>query len=143
VDEENEGVGREVAEAVGGVMVMVVRGERERGEDLGIEIRPEGIAYVLYTSGTTGRPKGVMQSHRNVLGHIRNYTEVLGIGYEDVLTQMSRYGFDAAVMDMYGALLNGAELCLVDVKEETGRGLVEKLKGMGVTIYHSTPTEGR
>jgi len=108
-------------------------------EDIGVEINPEALAYILYTSGSTGRPKGVMQCHRNVLAHIRNYTNSLHLGCADVLTLFSSYCFDAAVMDIFGALLNGATLCPVDVTE-TPVTLIEKLAGFGVTVYHSTPT---
>ena len=45
--------------------------------NLNLNISPNSLAYVLYTSGSTGNPKGVMQTHRNVLHHIRVWTNVL------------------------------------------------------------------
>jgi non-ribosomal peptide synthetase component F len=53
------------------------------------------IAYILYTSGSTGQPKGVYQNHRNVLHFIRNYTNNLHISPQDKLTLFSSYSFDA------------------------------------------------
>jgi non-ribosomal peptide synthetase component F len=68
-----------------------------------LRISPDTLAYLLYTSGSTGMPKGVMQNHRNVLHHIRNYTNNLHLNSDDRLTLFSSYGFDAAVMDIFGA----------------------------------------
>ena len=44
-----------------------------------LTVSPDTVAYILYTSGSTGQPKGVMQSHRHVLHHIRVYTNNLHI----------------------------------------------------------------
>jgi amino acid adenylation domain-containing protein len=103
-------------------------------------VAPDAVAYILYTSGSTGQPKGVVQSHRNVLHHIGAYTNNLHIGPGDRLGQLASFSFDAAVMDMFGALLNGATLCLWDVREAGLARLPEWLRDARITIYHSTPT---
>ena len=105
-----------------------------------VAVSPESMAYILYTSGSTGRPKGVVQNHRNVLHFIRVYTNNLRIDADDRLTLLSSYTHDAAIMDIFGALLNGASLCVIDLKEEGLSALAERLVGWGITIYHSTPT---
>ncbi|HYL99740.1 MAG TPA: amino acid adenylation domain-containing protein, partial [Blastocatellia bacterium] len=98
------------------------------------------VAYILYTSGSTGRPKGVVQSHRNVLHHITTYSKALRIGPEDRLSLLASYSFDAAVMDIFGALLNGATLCPMDIKSEGIETVPEWLTEQLITVYHSTPT---
>jgi amino acid adenylation domain-containing protein len=103
-------------------------------------IEPSRLAYILYTSGSTGQPKGVMQSHRNVLHHIRAYTNNLHLNADDRLSLFSSYCFDASVMDIYGALLNGATLYPIDLKEGGLAGLPEQLIDEEITVYHSTPT---
>jgi non-ribosomal peptide synthetase component F/thioesterase domain-containing protein/acyl carrier protein len=103
-------------------------------------IEPDRLAYILYTSGSTGQPKGVMQNHRNVLQHIRAYTNNLHLNADDRLTLFSSYCFDASVMDIYGALLNGATLYPIDIKEDGLDDLPRYLSDEGITIYHSTPT---
>jgi amino acid adenylation domain-containing protein len=103
-------------------------------------VAADSLAYILYTSGSTGRPKGVVQNHRNVLHYIRVYTNNLHLNVADRLTLFSSYCFDASVMDIYGALLNGATLYPVDIREEGLADLAEYLIAEGITVYHSTPT---
>ena len=105
-----------------------------------LPISPETLAYILYTSGSTGQPKGVMQNHCNVLHHIRNYTNRLHLNASDRLTLISSYSFDAAVMDIFGALLNGASLYPMNIKDETPSALSGWIAEEEITIYHSTPT---
>jgi amino acid adenylation domain-containing protein len=117
----------------------VVANEEAQG-DFEVEVNNDELAYLLYTSGSTGQPKAVMQSRKNVLEHIRVYSNALGIGPGDRLSWITSVSFDAAVMDIYGALLNGAQLCVRDIREEGWDGIESWLKQEGVTIYHSTPT---
>jgi amino acid adenylation domain-containing protein len=112
----------------------------ESCDDPSLSVSPDTLAYLLYTSGSTGQPKGVIQNHRNVLHHIRVYTNNLHICTEDRLTLLSSYSFDAAVMDIFGALLNGATLYPIDLKEETVEDTVQWCREQEITLYHSTPT---
>jgi amino acid adenylation domain-containing protein len=108
--------------------------------DLELEVDPGALAYILYTSGSTGTPKGVAQCHRNVLNLMRAYANALKISPEDRCTLFSSFAFDAAVADIYGALLNGAALCPLSVHDEGLAHLSQWLIDQKVTIYHSTPT---
>ena len=56
----------------------------------------ETLAYVLYTSGSTGQPKGVVQNNRNVLHHIAAYTNALHLHAKDRLSLFASYDFDAS-----------------------------------------------
>ena len=109
-------------------------------DNLDLAVTPDALAYLLYTSGSTGQPKGVMQNHRNVLHFIRAYVNNLAVGPQDRLVLLASFAFDAAVMDIYGALFAGAELHPIDVKE-TGLGaLARVIEARKITVYHSTPT---
>ncbi len=103
-------------------------------------VEPDRLAYILYTSGSTGEPKGVMQNHRNVLHYIRVYTNSLHLNEDDRLTLLSSYCFDASVMDIYGALLNGATLYPVEIRKDGLAELARHLNDQAITVYHSTPT---
>src|SRR3989449_10591212 len=89
-------------------------------------VSPDDPAYLLYTSGSTGRPKGVLQNHRNILHFIRAYATNLSLSANDRLSLISSYSVDAAVMDIFGALLNGATLCPIDLREVGLGGLRER-----------------
>lgn len=105
-----------------------------------LAIEPGDLAYILYTSGSTGTPKGVIQNHKNVLHFIEVYTNNLHIDSSDRLTLLSSYSFDAAVMDIYGALLNGATLYPYNLKEGDFSSFASWLQDEKITIYHSIPT---
>ena len=101
---------------------------------------PESLAYVLFTSGSSGTPKGVMQSQRNVLGHIWTYGSQLGLTADDRLSLFSSYCFDAAVMDIFGALLSGATLLPMRLRQDGPAATLDFMAGAALTVYHSTPS---
>lgn len=69
--------------------------------------------YALFTSGSTGVPKGVLVSHRNVIDFIDTFTETFDIGEGDVIANQAPFDFDVSVKDIYSAIKTGAELVLV------------------------------
>jgi non-ribosomal peptide synthetase component F len=109
-------------------------------ENLTLTVSPEAVAYILYTSGSTGQPKGVFQKHRNVLHNIMKYTNGLHIAAVDRLTLLSSCSFGASVSDIFGALLNGATLFPFNPADEGIINLAEWLCKEEITIYHSVPT---
>lgn len=109
-------------------------------EPVQIARSPGDAAYIIYTSGSTGKPKGVVQSHENVLYHHRAYSQALSLHPNDRVTLLPIYTFDAAIMDIFGALLNGAGLHVFDLKCETSGEIIDRMVQEAVTIYHSTPT---
>ncbi len=134
-----------MARALAGDIPVLVLEEILAGasaDDAGMEprIEPDAPAYILYTSGSTGTPKGVVQSHRNVLRHIRTYANRLHLGRGDRLNVFAAYGFDAAVMDIYGALLTGATLCPIYLRGDAAGDLPGEVVRRGVTVLHATPT---
>jgi iturin family lipopeptide synthetase B len=89
---------------------------RPKGTSFSLHLPPApatSLSYVIYTSGTSGKPKGTLITHANVIRIVKNtnYIELTG---NDRILQLSSYAFDGSVFDIYGALLNGAALVLVD-----------------------------
>ncbi|PTL74997.1 non-ribosomal peptide synthetase [Vitiosangium sp. GDMCC 1.1324] len=87
----------------------------ESGEDLGERVAPEALAYVMYTSGSTGQPKGVCIPHRGIVRLVRD-TSYVRLTERDRIAQLSNTSFDAATFELWGALLNGG--CVVGVPRE-------------------------
>lgn len=86
---------------------------QESEENLPNLITTEDLAYVVYTSGSTGQPKGVMVPHRAVNRLVRN-TNYIEVCPGDRIAQVSNISFDAATFEIWGALLNGAQLVGID-----------------------------
>ncbi|WP_026579340.1 bacitracin non-ribosomal peptide synthetase BacC [Bacillus sp. SB47] len=70
-------------------------------------------AYIVYTSGSTGTPKGVVIPHYSAARVVKN-TNYIDITEDDAILQLSNYSFDGSVFDIFGALLNGASLVLIE-----------------------------
>ncbi|MGW4502264.1 amino acid adenylation domain-containing protein [Micromonospora sp. NPDC004336] len=105
-----------------------------------VPVDPDAPAYVLFTSGSTGVPKAVAQTHRNLLHVVDNQIATLRIGADDRLSLLASFSFDAAIPDLYPALLAGAAVVPVELRRHGLAHAVEQLARHGVTVYHSTPT---
>jgi amino acid adenylation domain-containing protein len=104
------------------------------------EVAPDSPLYLYYTSGSTGRPKAAIQTHRNLLFFADAYSRSLNIVEQDRLSFLYTLSFNAASMDIYGALLNGAALCAYDLRKESLADLADWLDRERVTILHTVPT---
>ncbi len=71
-------------------------------------------AYVIYTSGSTGRPKGVVVEHRNAANFTRTVREMFGLTPDDRVLHFASPGFDVSVFEIFGTLLSGAVLYVMD-----------------------------
>ncbi|MEK6192596.1 MAG: amino acid adenylation domain-containing protein, partial [Chloroflexota bacterium] len=82
----------------------------EDGADLGIGVAPEQLAYVMFTSGSTGEPKGVGVEHRGLRNLVGWHHAAYGIGPGDRASQVASAGFDAAGWEIWPYLAAGARV---------------------------------
>jgi amino acid adenylation domain-containing protein len=81
-------------------------------------IRGHDLAYVTYTSGSTGLPKGVMQTHRNLMQQVMTITNALHLCMHDRVALPYSLGFTASIWNLFAALLNGAAAVLFDTDRQ-------------------------
>jgi amino acid adenylation domain-containing protein len=85
----------------------------ERADNLEGDTNSDNLAYVIYTSGSTGQPKGVAVTHKAIQRLVCNPNYIKLEPYDRV-AQAANISFDAATFEIWGALLNGAELVAID-----------------------------
>ncbi len=104
-------------------------------------VSEESPAYVMYTSGSTGMPKGVKITHGGLANTIRGVGEDLHLGPGDIVLAWSTITFDVACLEIYMPLAFGASLYLVE-KELVNEGgpRVEHIRRSAATVIIGTPT---
>lgn len=111
------------------------------GRELPDRSTPDGVAYVLYTSGTSGRPKGVVVENHSVVNYAEAFEAEFHTGPGDVMLQYSVCSFDIFVEEVFTTLLNGAALCIPPKSVHDGplQGLMRFVERHGVTIVDGFP----
>ncbi|MDX1643223.1 MAG: amino acid adenylation domain-containing protein [Thermoanaerobaculia bacterium] len=123
------------SEAIGG------RAERRPSmeEPTAIRVRPGDVAYVMYTSGTTGRPKGVRIPHQAVVRLVHG-VDYITYGEDETLLLLSSISFDPSTMEIWGALLHGARLVIAPPETPTLEGLAELIRRDRISLLHLSTT---
>jgi nonribosomal peptide synthetase protein BlmIV len=102
--------------------------------------RPRDLAYVIFTSGSSGSPKGVMIEHRAAVNTILDVNRRFGVGPRDRVLSVSALSFDLSVYDIFGLLAAGGAVVLPDQRRRRDPAHWLELSGQaGVSIWNSVP----
>ncbi|MBO0950113.1 non-ribosomal peptide synthetase [Fibrella forsythiae] len=100
----------------------------------------QDIAYILYTSGTTGRPKGALIRHHSVANVLFSVAREPGLTEHDKTIALATIAFDLSVVEIYTPLIVGAELLLIDpATARNGEAMAELLRDESITFVQTTP----
>ena len=95
---------------------------------------PENLAYIMYTSGSTGSPKGVMITHRSLVNHAYWTSRQFGLGVSDRMLQFSSVCFDISVEEIFTALLSGAAIVVHPSEMLAAEDFMSFVRSEGITV---------
>ncbi|MCZ6672336.1 MAG: AMP-binding protein [Verrucomicrobia bacterium] len=110
------------------------------GDNPGIEIRADQRCWMVYTSGSTGQPKGVTQTHRNILHDMRTYVEHFNISPPDRMSTVMSLTTSGGCFGALMALGNGATLCRIDVQGRGVEHMASEVARQELTIWGGVPS---
>src|SRR5262249_43212288 len=109
--------------------------------DLGVEVARDQLAYIYFTSGSTGEPKGAMCEHAGMLNHLCAKIHDLGIGEQDVVAQTAPQSFDISLWQLLSPLLVGGQTLIVEQEVILdAKRFIDKLVDGRVVIVQVVPS---
>jgi amino acid adenylation domain-containing protein len=114
---------------------------RHPAGDLGLDVAPDQLAYIYFTSGSTGEPKGAMCEHAGLLNHLLAKIEDLKIGEGTVVAQTAPQCFDISLWQLISALLVGGRTLIIE--QETildARRFIDRIIAARVNVVQVVPS---
>jgi D-alanine--poly(phosphoribitol) ligase subunit 1 len=150
LDQPNEQLDHELVAAFPGIkridlfdesFVPAVTAHNDENLEESLWVHGGNPAYIMFTSGSTGFPKGAVMSHNNVLNFIEWGRQTFSVTADDVFTNANPIYFDNSVFDFYTSLYNGATLVpLGHDLVKNAKQLVKAINDSGCTIWFSVPS---
>lgn len=109
-------------------------------EDL-VHGRPDNLAFIVFTSGTTGEPKGIEISHEAACSSVEAISSVMEINTASRVVQFAPYAFDAFYGEVFAMLLRGGCICCL-TDEDRNNNLSASFRSLNVNCAFLTPTVG-
>ncbi|MEN5196994.1 amino acid adenylation domain-containing protein [Sphingobacterium faecium] len=114
--------------------------KRFTDKPVNVNVFPTDLAYIIYTSGTSGKPKGTLIEHENVVRLLFNDRFQFDFDSSDTWSLFHALNFDFSVWEMYGALLTGAKLILVpENTTKDPEAFLELIRRRNITVLNQTP----
>ena len=108
--------------------------------DLEPEMAPaDGAAFILYTSGSSGRPKGICNNQSAILHRVAQFTNTCHLNADDRFVLLSSTGTIAGIRDIFSALLNGATLVIAEPSRVGFDGILRAMDRERITICYALP----
>lgn len=134
----------EALESLSGVETLFIDTACQEGhpdDDLGIPVAPDQLAYIYFTSGSTGEPKGAMCEHAGLLNHLFAKIDDLKIGEGTVVAQTAPQCFDISLWQLISALLVGGRTLIIE--QETildAKRFIDKIVNARVNVVQVVPS---
>jgi amino acid adenylation domain-containing protein len=108
---------------------------------LDFDIQPSDFAYILYTSGSTGQPKGIVHTHASGLAYARQSTELYEVSGDDVIGNVASLHFDQSTFGYFSAIYAGCTTYVFSTSELVMLGsFCEAVRSNGISILYSVPS---
>jgi len=134
----------QAVESLSGVQTLFIESAYEGGYpegNLGIDVVPDQLAYIYFTSGSTGEPKGAMCEHAGMLNHLFAKIYDLKIGAGDVVAQTAPQCFDISLWQLVSALLVGGRTLLVEQEAILdAKRFIDKIVDAKVNVTQVVPS---
>jgi amino acid adenylation domain-containing protein len=137
-DKTNRDLATGIASSNFGIVSFEEQSVQGPSDNLSIAIDPNQVAFLVYTSGSTGSPKGVMQTHRQRVRHVQNHTDVMRYAVTDKIPLFASLNHSQAIGTTLCALLNGATLFPFSVAIKGVAGLRDWMIENKITVYVSS-----
>ena len=131
-------------DSLSGVQKLFIAAAYEEGHpagDLGLEVAPGQLAYIYFTSGSTGEPKGAMCEHAGLLNHLLAKIDDLKIGEGTVVAQTAPQCFDISLWQLISALLVGGRTLIIEQEMILdAKRFIEKIVAARVNVVQVVPS---